>query len=363
MQGRGFIVKGIVASAALGWAWVAMSGGAQASNGSCSFSANTGWSCSGEGNANTNAAVGQTTGAATVRTATGLQTATVSNHIANVFSSTRAGRQSAMLNETGIAAGDNGMPYGLWLSGGITSLSNTDVSNDFKGTTGGFTAGFDYAPSDNLIVGLSVGREKLDLTTNFNGGTVDRSGYSLAPYAGYNFGQGTTVDLLGSYTFLDADVTRALGAGYGNYDGWRGMVATNAHHTLHFADLALRGDVGYLYSYESQGSYLETGSGATIAERNLNLSQGKIGARATYALTDTFEPYFQAHYTRDFVFNRVSASATTRQPDNDPNQVTLAIGGDWFPTDQASLGFEVDHGVARAHERVLSLLANARLRF
>lgn len=359
---RRFIVKaGLVVAGGI----VSVAVTTSSAHASCSWiSGSPGyWSCSDAPNANV--APGVPTAAPVARATAAAQVSTVSNHISNTFSSTRAGgRQSAMLLESGISAGESALPFGLWMSGGFTSMNNAEAANEFTGTVGIATAGLDYSPSANAVFGLSVARETTSLETGFNAGNVNRTGFTFAPYAGYDFGQGTTIDAMVAFSTLHADVDRADGLGKGRYDGWRGMGAANAHHTLRLTDWALRGDLGYLYSQEAQGSYWESGSNTKIAAMDVNLAQGKIGGRGTYALSDTFEPFMQAHYSRDFVRNHISGITTDpRKPDENPNEITLGIGADWYPSDLASLGVEISRSVLREREHTTSVLANARVRF
>jgi hypothetical protein len=329
----------------------------------CSWNGSS-WVCEGGQPSNLNVAPGQPVAAPVLRNASTTQATTITSHVGNVMNSRAGGRQSASLNETGMASGDPALPFAVWASGGLTSLKNTQAANEFSGSTNAWTTGFDYMPNENLVIGASLARESASLTTDFNSGTVERIGYSLAPYLGYSFGQGTTIDVMAAYTSLHADVTRARGTGFGAYSGWRAMTAANGHHTIHLGDFALRGDLGYLYSHEFQDSYQESGSGQTIASAGINLAQGKVGGRATYALSDYFEPFFQTHYTRDFVRKHISGVAGAgRQPDDNPNEVTLGIGADWYPRDEVSVGFELTHGVVRERDRATSFLFNGRIRF
>lgn len=339
---------------------VALSTSAQASGSGCYVSGGT-ISCD-SSVPNANAKPNEATAPTLVRTAVTSQTSLLTNHLQNAFSS-RGGSGRVAMGETGVSAGDGGNKYGLWLSGASAITSNEEAFNDFDGISRTGTIGFDYKPSNNLVLGVSVFGEGAELDTNYNLGTVSRQGYSVVPYAAYDFGQGTTVDGLFGLSYLTGEITRAAGAAEGDFSGYRTMTSLNAHHNYVLGAVLLRGDVGYTYAHEKQGAYNESGTNARIGAKTTNLAQGKIGGRVAYGF-DQFEPYAQAHYVRDFVRNSLSGTGTQpATPANDKDEVLTAIGLDWYPTATESVGVEVSHGFFRTNESVTTAILNARISF
>lgn len=296
------------------------------------------------------------------RSAVSTQTGLVANHLQNAFSS-RSGSGRVALGETGVSAGDGENKYGLWLSGAGTVTENSEIYNEFHGTSRTGTVGFDYKPASNVVFGVSVFAEGVDLATQYNNGELERTGYSLVPYAAYDFGQGTTVDALVGVTYLSGEISRGNHAASGRFDGYRAMTSLNAHQSYALGPVGLRADVGYTFAHEKQGGYAENGTNQNVDAKTTNLSQGKIGGRVGYGF-DQVEPYAQAHYVRDFVRNNLSGVGNNADgPTNDHDEVLTAIGFDWYPTATESLGIEVSHGFFRSHESVTTLLMNARLTF
>lgn len=328
---------------------------------SCSWTA-TGWSCSGvSGNLNENPS--KPVAAAAAGSAVGLQTSTVGARVQGVFAGARAGQRMAAIESTGMAAGDDSSRMSVWLSGAHSSLESDVDLNEFTGSNTAGTMGFDYMPSENLVYGVSVFVDRASLTTHYNLGSVKRVGYSVVPYVGYNFGQGTTVDAMVGGTYLSSDITRAGGAGRGSTDGYRMMFAANLHHNLEFGSWLVRGDVGYSYAHERHSSWTEEGSGAYVDETTANLASGKVGGRLGYTLGE-FEPYTQVHYVYDFVRNNFSGAGTlSEKPANDADEIQAAIGFDWFATPTESVGVEFSHSFFREDQHVSTLMMNARLSF
>lgn len=291
-----------------------------------------------------------------------MQVLTISRHLQQFFTP-GANRQRFAQGQTGISAGEDGHSYGIWVSGSGSVIDNSEAANQFDGTSAFGTVGFDYQPNDFLVVGISVFTELTSLNTQYNIGEVDRQGYSLVPYAAYSFGQGTSVDAMLGLTYLTADVSRGGGLASGEYSGYRVMTAVNAHHNLALGAFNVRADIGYMYAHERQGSYTESGTNLAVGEEVTSLGQGKIGGRIGYGLAEA-EPYVQAHYLRDFVRDDLSGLAGSPQrPENDRDEVLVAVGLDWFPTATESVGLEFSYGFLRDNESVATLLLNGRIHF
>lgn len=320
--------------------------------------------CSGVGLYNSQAPAAAPAAAAAQRGATSSQVRSIGSHVTSAFGG-KAGGQTASLQETGISAGEGGYPYAIWTSLGAASMVGMNRDNEFDGMSRNVVLGFDYMPTDRWIVGVAPVFEFVNLNTTFNAGTIKREGYGLTPYAGYNFGQGTTADVMLGATWMTSDIMRGENLTKGTQDGWRWMGAANIHHTVPFGQLSVRGDLGYLYSQEVQLSYYETGTNATQKGISSSLSRGKVGVRASYSL-DAVEPYAQVYYLRDFVYKRISGAANSPNRgsvENDPNEVDLGFGLDWSIDDRVSVGAELSFQLVRANEKSTSGLLNGRFRF
>lgn len=350
-----FIVLGAVATGAA----AAFASAAHASAQECYLNGSSIY-CSYKENAN--AAPNVPTASALMRAGVTSQVSLVGNHLQNAFGG-KGGSSRVALGETGVSAGEAGQKVSLWLSGAGAVTENTEVFNEFSATSRTATMGLDFQPSSNWVVGVSTFLEGANVETDYNNGDVDRVGYSVVPYAAYNLGQGTTVDGLFGLTYLDGEISRGNGVAFGGYDGYRVMTALNAHHSYALGAVSLRGDVGYLYAHEKQNGYTESGTNAAIAAKTTNLSQGKIGGRVGYGF-DTVEPYVQAHYLYDFVRNNVSGIGTDpRKPENDKDEVVLAVGLDFFPTATESVGLEITQSFLRERERTTTAMITGRVSF
>lgn len=306
--------------------------------------------------------------ASATRASVGFAAGAVANRVANVLGGggSRQTASSGDAAQTGVSTGDGAPRYALWASIGGNTLSSSVSGAAFDGTLSAQTLGFDVLLSPQTVVGVSVFHEGNDFDTEFNGGRLDGDTWSVVPYAGYDFGQGTTLDGLVGLSYVTGKATRAGGGATGakgDFDGYRAMAALNGHHNLSLGGpWNLRGDLGTIMAYSRNNAYTETGIAAQRQERSTNhLVQGKAGARLSY-LWDRVEPYGAAYYAYDFVSDR-TGNGTAPGGGGDSDEFQFYAGLDWYATDTESVGLEVSHVVGRTRTDSTGLLFNARLRF
>ena len=164
--------------------------------------------------------------------------------------------------QTTKAAGDHYGPLNVWGSVTWTGLTNDFVSTLFDSTSHVLTGGADLQPTDNLIVGLSLGYENTDVGTAFNGGTQDINGVTGLGYVGYLISDTFSVDASLGTTAVDIDQTRTLsafGAAAGPFagvaagtiitsqvDAQRYFGAVNLNGFWEFDDWLVGANTGYL---------------------------------------------------------------------------------------------------------------------
>ncbi|WP_114095863.1 autotransporter outer membrane beta-barrel domain-containing protein, partial [Thalassospira xiamenensis] len=89
----------------------------------------------------------------------------------------------------GRAAFDTTSPFTVWGHGSFTSVDNDHVSGTtdsrYDGDVWGYNVGLDYRFADALIAGLSLGYNDTDLTTSFNNGSYQETGWVASPYVIY----------------------------------------------------------------------------------------------------------------------------------------------------------------------------------
>lgn len=80
-------------------------------------------------------------------------------------------------------------PFTVWGHGSFTSVDNDHVTgttdNRYDGDVWGYNVGLDYRFADAVIAGLSLGYNDTDLTTSFNNGSYQETGWVASPYVIY----------------------------------------------------------------------------------------------------------------------------------------------------------------------------------
>lgn len=290
---------------------------------------------------------------------------TVGNRIASVFGSRTTKISALDTTETGVSTGDGPIKYALWAAMGGTHLSSTVTGASFEGSVVNQTVGFDMMLSDRLVAGVSLFHEGTSLQTHFNGGGVDANGWSVVPYVGFDFGQGTTIDGLVGLTRMETDTERAGATATGHFESIRTMAAANIHHGIPVGNWLFRGDAGLSFAYSESDSYAEKGAAAQQQQGSTShLVQGRLGGRVSYLL-GRVEPYVAAAYAYDFVHDYVGddgAGGGVRGSD-DADELQTYLGLDWAPTATESVGVEINRTFFRDRTESMGVLMNARLRF
>ncbi|MDM8542340.1 autotransporter outer membrane beta-barrel domain-containing protein [Desulfococcaceae bacterium HSG9] len=258
---------------------------------------------------------------------------------------------------TGIASGDEAPKLGLWLTPSVSWLDDDNIASQYDGNLYLIMVGADYKVTDRLLLGVSTGYEDTDLDTQFNDGTFQSQGFTIAPYIGFVILDGLTADAILAYTFLNNDVERDRTTGQrlaGDYDSGRSMVSANLNYYTLLNNWSFSGIAGYMYVSEDQDAYIQTGADSNSVDQfTAYLGEWRLGGRAGY-LFDKFEPYIAAAYLYDNTWN---SSA------DDRDELEGAIGLDFYPTDAFIGSVEATHSFFRDDIANTRILLNLRYEF
>lgn len=247
------------------------------------------------------------------------------------------GRRGMSAGE-GYAAGWN-----LW-----ASYAHSDSESDvrvapYEATAHNLLFGADRLLGERWILGLALGYERTDTDTIFNGGTQDRDGYTVAPYAAFLINDVFSLDVSAGYTHLETDQTRIdpdaaspLPFITSDFAAERGFVTSNLNATWLVGDWVIGAVAGFVHAAEIQDSYREQGGSSrrAVRSRRVELTQGYLGADLAYSL-GAWEPYAVAMYRNDFSRQDGSgagglpAAVGSTQPDDD-DELNLGLGVRYF---------------------------------
>lgn len=195
--------------------------------------------------------------------------------------------------------------------------------------------GADTLIGSQFVIGVALGYETTDITTEYNGGDNESDGYSITPYAAYLFNDIFSIDVSAGYSSLDYDTDRIDNTNgntiRGDFDSDRWFVASNLNAIINHGNWYFAGRIGYLYTEEDQDDYTETGgpTARSIGDRNIDLTQFVVGFDVSYNL-GMFEPYAIITYLNDV--NRDEGADAGGLPGgvestvNDDDEVQSGIG-------------------------------------
>ncbi len=200
-------------------------------------------------------------------------------------------------------------PFTVWGHGSYTRVNNdyTNSTSDsrYDGDVWGYNVGLDYQFTPTITAGVSVGYNDTDLTTTFNNGTYDETGWTVSPYAIYNPFAGVNLVAEAGFGMGDIDVTRDNGAVRGNTDSdiWYGAVsASYKYRPVKEMPLSLSPSISLLAARKTVDGYTES-DGNVIETSHANTRQFKPAVEMAYDFYQgsvTLTPFIEAGMIYDF---------------------------------------------------------------
>jgi len=219
--------------------------------------------------------------------------------------------------DTGGASGIDGRsafaattPFTVWGHGSFTAVDNDHVNGTtdsrYDGDVWGYNIGLDYRFADALIAGLSLGYNDTDLTTSFNNGSYQETGWVASPYVIYRPMENLTITGEAGYGMGDIDVTRDNGAVSGNTesDMWYAALTTSYRvRPVETLPVSLTPSLAFLAARKTVDAYTESDGTANATTRS-NTRQIKPAIEAAYDFTPTqsliISPFIETGLIHDF---------------------------------------------------------------
>lgn len=201
-------------------------------------------------------------------------------------------------------------PFTVWGHGSFTSVDNDHVSGTsdsrYDGDVWGYNIGLDYRFADALIAGLSLGYNDTDLTTSFNNGSYQETGWVASPYVIYRPIENLTIASEAGYGMGDIDVTRDNGAVSGNTDSdmWYAALTTSYRvRPIDTLPVSITPSLAFIAARKTVDAYTESDGTANATTRS-NTRQIKPAIEAAYDFTPTqsliISPFIETGLIHDF---------------------------------------------------------------
>ena len=201
-------------------------------------------------------------------------------------------------------------PFTVWGHGSFTAVDNDHVNGTtdsrYDGDVWGYNIGLDYRFADALIAGLSLGYNDTDLTTAFNNGSYQESGWVASPYVIYRPMENLTIAGEAGYGMGDIDVTRDNGAVSGNTesDMWYAALTTSYRaRPIETLPVSLTPSLAFIAARKTVDAYRESDGTNNDTSRS-NTRQIRPAIEAAYDFTPTqsltISPFLETGLIHDF---------------------------------------------------------------
>jgi outer membrane autotransporter protein len=272
-------------------------------------------------------------------------------------------RIDGLMTPQALRAGSaSGTRIGTWADASYEKLKSDRTGFEYDGSVAAVSAGFDAVVSGNLVVGIAIGTQQLELDTPNNNGTLEVSGPFVAPYAAYGLmGNRFVVDASALYARLDGETTRGVGSATlkGEFDTNRyaGRVGATYNHEIG-KSFMLSGDVHVTAGRDAIADWTEDGTKVKALD-NIPMVEVSTGVKASYAI-DNGSVYGGISYHHDaldwFTDNLYV------QDDRD-NRTTAKVGIQLNLTEKVSAGVEAQTSLFDQDRSSYGVSASVRYRF
>lgn len=233
----------------------------------------------------------------------------------------------------------------VWTGGSYNRVKKGDVNGRYDGDVKNGVVGYDRRVTKNLILGVATGYEQVDITTQYNSGSVEGESVSLSPYLGYVINNWLSVDATLGHTWIDYDFRRNGGAVKGNTKAGRWFGSTNLNATQRLGDFKLRGSVGYLRLYEQQDAYRDN-TGAQVEDSQINFGQIRTTVGGSYDIATSF--------------GVLSPNAFVRMEYDTPASQSVMVGNNWMSSsDRTGAVFGIGVDAALNNDLLFNLTATS----
>ncbi|NKD55528.1 MULTISPECIES: autotransporter domain-containing protein [unclassified Haematospirillum] len=275
------------------------------------------------------------------------------------LAATRGEAQTAGLQQSGIAAGDDTRRNGAWIkvTGGIATQKARNGVAGNRTNTYGATIGLDNKVTETLRLGGALSYAQSDVKGKDSGQSkTDINSYQVALYGSYEPGRYFVEGQL-AWAYNTIKTSRRITFGglnrtaNGEYDAHQYSASTAVGMPLHKGAVTLTPKAGMFYSYNSPSSYTETGaegSNLTINPPSTQILEGSLGGVVAYDHTmrsgAELRPELRAAALYEFLGDDATATAkyagagaTIQTPGLKPSKLGGTVG--------AGMGYTTSDGV------------------
>jgi hypothetical protein len=276
----------------------------------------------------------------------------------------------------GLAGGDTAAQWNFWGSvnrdkntydrGSYVDAAAATRNNKYNAAVTNLTIGGDYQISPTLVVGLSAASDNSSGNGEsfLNGGslgiaTQNSSGYTVAPYLGWQIDQDWSLD-----------ATLGMGSVKTDTDGIKGKAdrlfyGANVNYVTYTGGWQLTGKGSYLHGQEKSGDMTNAIGGVMAGTAaNNKVDQLRLEGQAGYWLNDNAMPYFGLGYSNDINRSTTVAAAAQLGKELGKNAFLWTLGVNFFSIQNSVTGgISYNQETGRSYAKNNSLMGNVNVRF
>jgi hypothetical protein len=232
-----------------------------------------------------------------------------------------------------------GTQQGVWTGLSTNKIKKNDPSGHYSGHIHNGVVGYDTHVTPDIIAGVAVGYETVNIKTHYNSGKLEGRALTLAPYLGYRINDWLSADASIGRTSIDYTFLRdASISGKTEAVRWFGSANLTARQKVDGFILSATG--GYLALNEEQQAYTESNNvGVNKQLTSFGQVRGTLKAQYPMALSSgTFVPMASMRMEYDANHARASELSTTERSTTDPVGVVFGLGADMYLTNNVTMG-------------------------
>ena len=268
----------------------------------------------------------------------------------------------ALSGDTGAAAAAGGARWNAWLAYTQANVGYSFQPLQTSGDQKVVLGGIDYSFANNVTLGVALTDERLRATTSFNGGSINGSGNTVAPYLGWRINQNWAVDATlawGTTNINQVDNSIAGGTTGANKDK-RSLVSGGLAYNQSMGQWLLTGK-GTLMTAEDKFSSFTTSRNQFISANSTRTTQARVLGQAMYN-AGMFVPFVGVTYIYDLE-RPFQAAVGGQSAANDRDGWQLRAGVNFRSSGALYGGVQVASEVGRSQVKNDQILFNVGMRF
>ncbi len=325
--------------------------------------------CSSQGYSDSKSCVLGTSGsgfrAATLTPSTQAPALAISAALSGGSGSGAPGAQRTSLDgngDTGQAAAAASPRWNAWAALGQNSVGYDFVPAKSSGRVNLFLGGIDYTFSNNVIAGISYTDDTTRIGTQFDNGTLNGSGYAIAPYVAVPFGRNWVFDASvgwGRNKLSQIDRSAAV-AVTGNTVDNRFFSSLALSYAVQVGKLQWTGKGMYLFSEDKVSQFTQSNN-TVVPSTTTRVTQLRLGGQIAHDAGGVV-PYAGLTYIYDLQ-SPVQPVTAGVSPANDRDAWQLALGVNFYSKGALSGGVQYSQDTSRKEVKNNLLMASIAYKF